>query len=209
MLFTLSMVMPIVAMGNGIVVTVNKNEMTGDLTQVYVNTSTNESRYKFKVTCEPKHGLSYNFCRNKYEYLPDVSCHSSFDYKFDDGEVKKHKYNYNSDLKKAYAAYKPFLSEVLKHNKLVTAPYPDLVSMPTPVYNIADFKHKIKQFGKHCQLETKSVIKPAAPKAEIKSATPKAPAKGNQTHSHGERTHSHPLPAQGKAHKHGGGDVGK
>lgn len=30
----------------------------------------------------------------------------------------------------------------------------------------------------------------------------------NQTHTHGDRVHSHPLPAQGKAHRHGVGPVG-
>ena len=201
-LLILAVSMPVVAMGNGVVVTVNKNEMTGELTQVYVTKSVNEPDYRFQVTCEPKYGLSYNFCRKKYKHLPDVSCSTSFDYKFDNGEVKKHKWTYNTDLTKAYAAYKPFLSEVLKHNKIVTAPYPELASMPTPVYNIADFKHKIKQFGEHCQLE-------AAPVSPVAQPVEKKPAAGAQSHAHGDRSHSHPLPAQGKAHKHGNGEVGK
>lgn len=147
-----AIVLPLIATG-GQVVTLNKNEMTGELTQAYLVVSSNHSDETLTVNCEPKYGLSFQFCRSKYKYLPDRSCHLSFDYKFDDGPIKKHEWTYNSDLNKAYATYKPLLREMLQHNKLIVAPYPELASMPTPVFNIADFKYKIKQFGAHCQLE--------------------------------------------------------
>ena len=54
-------------------------------------------------------------------------------------------------------------------------------------------------------------FKPVGGSASAVVASPKAPAKsaGGLGHSHGGRSHSHPLPAQGKAHSHGGGPVGR
>ncbi len=190
---------------SGSVITLNKNEMTGEMTQAYLAVSSNHSDQTFTVTCEPKWGLSFKFCRSKYKYLPDQSCHLSFDYKFDNGQIEKHKWSYNRDLAKAYASYKPFLLKVMQHNKVTIAPYPDLPSMPTPVFNIADFKHKIKQFGAHCQLEVP--VSAGGEQSQQAKPAPGSSSPGN-SHFHGDRQHSHPLPAQGVAHKHGNGVVG-
>lgn len=187
----------------GSVITLNKNEMTGELTQAYVAASTNQSRDSFTVTCEPEYGLSFKFCYQKYEYLPDSSCYMSFDYKFDDQPIEKYSSTYDSDLKRAYAAYIPFLQKVTQHNKLIIAPNPDLKSMPTPAFNIADFKQKIKQFPAHCQLDTAPENpKPTTPHAQVKQ--PDA-----NYHTHDGKGHSHPLPAQGLNHKHGNSSLGE
>lgn len=59
--------------------------------------------------------------------------------------------------------------------------------------------------GNHTPLAVSAPPKPAKPAQPIKKAAPQ----GVLYHMHGDRGHSHAFPAQGKAHQHGGGPIGR
>lgn len=178
-----------VAANSGYFFELSKNEMTGESTQVYHSKSTNHDSYTMNVWCKPGHGLSVDFTYERYRGISTPSYQRSFDYKLDNRPIKKYKESYRK------ADYKKLLAEIIPHKTLVIAPYPNDPSLPTPKFNISDLKHKIKRFKPSCQVDPKKVSKP----------TPKA---NTLTHTHGERSHQHPLPAVGIAHSHGGGAVG-
>lgn len=187
-------------------VNTTKSELTGERTHNYYLHSTNETDQFLRIHCSGNNQLEYTFCRYKYKNLPaaGLSCHLSYSYKFDDNPIQKKKYSSHN----GYEKYKPMLNKFLNHSKLVVAPYPDLPSMPTPVFDLRGMAQTLQKMAPECTVPT-TAPKPAA-KAPSKAATPAKPAETKQAgaHKHGERYHTHPLPAQGVAHKHGNSAVG-
>ena len=75
------------------------------------------------------------------------------------------------------------------------------------IYNgeIAFSEESDGAFGANHLFQNYCIKKQPTQKAQSKST----PKKGAVTHTHNGRPHQHPLPSQGKAHKHGNGAIGK
>jgi len=133
-------------------VTQTKNEMTGAIQYQYFLMSKNDDSEFLSVTCEPSGGIEYQFCRFKYKNLPEagVRCNLDYNYKFDNGQIESKKYQPSAGLD--YSAYQPFLQKMLQHNKLVIDTMPGISGMPTPVFDISEFRLKYKQFSHQCSI---------------------------------------------------------
>jgi hypothetical protein len=134
------------------VVTQTKNEMTGAIQYQYFLISKNDDSEFLRVICEPRGGISYQSCRFKYKNLPEagVRCNLDYNYKFDNGQIESKKYQPSAGLD--YSEYQPFLQKMLQHDKLVIDTMPGISGMPTPVFDISEFRVKYKQFSHQCSI---------------------------------------------------------
>jgi hypothetical protein len=142
---------PVFTYGEG-AVTQTKNEMTGAVQYQYFLMSSNDDQEFLRVICEPTGGIEYSFCRIKYRNLPEagVSCHLDYNYKFDNEAIETKKFQYTQGLD--YSQYQPLLQKLLQHDKLVIDTMPGISGMPTPVFDIKDFRIKYKQFSYQCKI---------------------------------------------------------
>lgn len=196
-------------------VTISKNELTNEKHYTYTTLAINSDSWMLQIGCNTRGKLYFSATSAIYGFGIDDASHYKFDYKFDDLPIETWGVDdkdvnqmtvteIDASVEKWSNAEPSFVRRVLKHDKLILGakrPAPT----QTPVFNIKDFRILAKQFSKQCDLVGSAKAKQVA--------TPEGKAKKVDAditgHTHGDRSHSHPLPKQGKAHRHGEGALGR
>lgn len=94
--------------------------------------------------------------------------------------------------------------KLLTVNRLRTQSLTYLDSLDSKDIDLSGIKKVVAFIKAGCKVTPSGIPKPkvpAIPKPDTKSA--------DGSHSHGGRSHNHPLPAQGIKHRHGNGELGK